>query len=88
MGNRVHVYTVDDLLQSIETNYCGPFQLYFYLNSFEPLERTVAADTTQTPRAPKRKRDYKQLNIKKLDHKLVTQALNEIFSMNTRHNKR
>ena len=47
----------------------------------------VAAGPTQTPRAHIRKRDGKQSNIKKLDHKLVSEALNEMFSMNTRHNE-
>ena len=69
VGKRVHVYIVDNPLQSIDTDYCSPFQLFFYFNLFEPLEGTVAAGTTQTPRVPKRKRDGKQSNIKKLDHK-------------------
>lgn len=36
--NNVYVYTVDDPIQSMETDYCRPFLLYFYLNLFTPLE--------------------------------------------------
>lgn len=41
--NTVQVYTVNNCLQSFNTYYCEPSSLYFYLNLFEPLERSVTA---------------------------------------------
>ena len=41
--NTVKVVTVDDNLQSFSTDYCGLFQLYFYLNLFEPLNTSIVA---------------------------------------------
>lgn len=43
MKNKVNVYTTDNSLQSLHTDYCGTFQLYFYSNLFEPLEGIVVA---------------------------------------------
>ena len=64
--NNVKVVTVDDNLQSFQTDYFRIFQMYFYLNLFEPLETSIIASS----------------NSKKL-----TVMLNEIFSLNTRHNE-
>ena len=36
----VTVHLVDDQLQKIETDTCGIFQLYFYVNLFTPLENS------------------------------------------------
>ena len=41
--DKIHVFTVDDTLQSMNSNYCRPFQLYFYYNLFEPFENSVVA---------------------------------------------
>ena len=46
--NNANVYTEDDPLQSIDTDYYGPFQLYF--NLFEPLEGSVAASASKNSR--------------------------------------
>ena len=70
--NTVHVYTVDDRLQSFDTDYCEPFQLYFYLNLFESLETSMVA----------------KAKSKKLDRKLLSELLNELFSLNFRQNKK
>ena len=43
MKNKVNVYTTDNSLQSLHTDYCGTFQLYFCSNLFEPLEGIVVA---------------------------------------------
>ena len=45
--------------------------MYFYLNLFEPLETTIIARS----------------NSKKLTVKFIGKMLNEIFSLNTRHNE-
>ena len=37
----VTVHLVDDQLQKIETDTCGIFQLYFYINLFTPLEYLI-----------------------------------------------
>ena len=37
----VTVHLVDDQLQKIETDTCGIFQLYFYVNLFTPLENSL-----------------------------------------------
>ena len=39
--NTVKVVTLDDNLQSFDTDYCGPFQMYFYFSLFNPLEGSV-----------------------------------------------
>ena len=31
----VKLVIVDDNIQTLDTDYCGPFQMYFYLNLFE-----------------------------------------------------
>ena len=36
--NEMTLYAVDDQLQEITSDTCGIFQLYFYKNSFDPLE--------------------------------------------------
>ena len=71
--NTVKVVTVDDHLQSHDTDYWGPFQMYFYLNLFEPLETSVAARSSS----------------KKLTVDLIGKLLNEIFvNGETRQNER
>ena len=70
--NTVKVVTVDDNMQSLDTDYCGPFQMYFYLNLFEPLETSVVARSTS----------------KKLTVNLIGELLNEIFVIKTKHNER
>ena len=70
--NTVKVVTVDDNLQSFDTDYCRPSQMYFYLSLFEPLKGSVVAESSS----------------KKLDVKLIEEMLNEIFNTNTRQNKR
>ena len=61
--NTVKVVTVDDNMQSLDTDYCGPFKMYFYLNLLEPLETSVVARSTS----------------KKLTVDLIGELLNEIF---------
>ena len=58
--NTVKVVTVDDNLQSFNTDYCGVFQLYSYLNLFKPLNTSIVAKTS----------------TKKLDIKLIGELLN------------
>ena len=70
--NTVHMYIVDYRLQSFNTNNCGPFQLYFFLNLFEPLKTSVAA----------------RVKPKKLDRKLFSELLNELLSLNSKHNEK
>ena len=36
----VTMHLVDDQLQTIETDTCGIFQLYFYVNLFTPLQNS------------------------------------------------
>ena len=36
--DEVTVHLVDDQLQKIETDTCGIFQLYFYVNLFKPMD--------------------------------------------------
>ena len=50
----------------MNSDFCGPFQLYFYYNLFKPLENSIIA--------------HKKSSI--LDHKLVQELLNEIFTRN------
>ena len=42
-SNNVKVVTVNDNLQSFQTDYFRIFQMYFYLNLFEPLETSIIA---------------------------------------------
>ena len=70
--NTVHMYIADYRLQSFNTNNCGPFQLYFFLNLFEPLKTSVAA----------------RVKPKKLDRKLFSELLNELLSLNSKHNEK
>ena len=70
--NTVKVVTVDDNMQSLDKDYCGPFQMYFYLNLFEPLETSIVARSTS----------------KKLTVNLIGELLNEIFVIETKHNER
>ena len=71
--NTVKVVTVDDNVQSHDTDYCGPFQMYFYLNLFEPLETSAVAKSSS----------------KKLTVDLIGKLLNETFvNGETRHNER
>ena len=53
--------TVDNNLQSFNTDCCGPFQMYFYLSLFEPLKGSVVAESSS----------------KKLNVKLIGEMLNE-----------
>ena len=71
IGNNVKVVTLDDNLQSFQTDYCGVFQMKFYLDLFEPLQTSITARS----------------NSKKLTVKPISNMLNEIFSLNTRHNE-
>ena len=69
--NTAKVVTVDDNMQSLDTGYCGSFQMYFYLNLFEPLETSIVARSTS----------------KKLTVNLIGELLNEIFVIETKHNE-
>ena len=70
--NTVKVVTVDDNLQSFSTDYCGLFQLYFYLNLFEPLNTSIVA----------------KKSTRKLDIKLIGELLNELCNTKTHQNER
>ena len=59
-------------MQSLDTDYCGPFQMCFYLNLFEPLETSVLARSAS----------------KKLTDDLIGELLNEMFVIETKHNER
>ena len=49
--NDIAVHLVDDQLQKIETDMCGIFQLYFYLNLFMLFEgSTILKDTKLSKR--------------------------------------
>ena len=63
---------MDDNLQSFDTDYCGIFQIYFYLNLIEPLNTSVVAESS----------------TKKLNVKLIGELLNELFNARTRQNER
>ena len=66
--NTVKVVKVDNNLQSFKTDYCGLFQMYFYLNLFEPIKGSVVAELSS-----------KKLNVKQIDallNKMLTQELN------------
>ena len=54
----------DDTLQSKCSDYCGPFQLYFYYNLFEPCKNSIVAHKKSSKR----------------DHKLIQELLNKIFT--------
>ena len=69
--DKIRVFTVDSTLQSMTSDYCGPFQLYFYYNLFEPFENSIAAHKKSS----------------RLDHKLVQEFLNEIFTRNSTFNE-
>ena len=70
--NTVKVVTVDDNLQSFDTDYCGPIRMYFYFSLLEPLKGSVVAESSS----------------KKLNAKLIGEMMNEIFNTNTRQNER
>ena len=59
-------------MQGLDADYCGPFQMFFYLNLFEPLETSIDARATS----------------KKLTDDLIGELLNEIFVIETKHNER
>ena len=59
--DKIRLFTVDDTLQSMNSDYWGPFQLYFYYNLLEPFENSIAAHKKSS----------------RLDHKLVQELLNE-----------
>ena len=44
--NTVKVDKVEDNLQSFDTDYCSPFQMYFYVSLFEPLKGSVVAESS------------------------------------------
>ena len=47
--NEVTVHFVHDQLQKTETDICGIFQLYFYVNLFNPVENSqIISDKTLT----------------------------------------
>ena len=69
--NTVEVVTVDDNLQSLSTDYCGVFQLYFYLNLFESLNTSIVA----------------KKSTKKLDIKLIGELLQLLFNTGTHQNE-
>ena len=71
ISNNVKVVTVDDNLQSFQTDYCRIFQMSFYLYLFYSLETSIIARS----------------NSKKRTVELIGKMLNEIFSLNTRHNE-
>ena len=58
------VLTVDDNLQSFKTDYCGLFQVYFYLNLFEPTKGSVVTE----------------LSSKKIDVKLIDALPNQMLT--------
>ena len=70
--NIVKIVTLDDNFQSFDTNYCRIFQVYFYLNLFEPFYTNVVAERS----------------TKKLDVKLIGELLNELSNTRTSQNER
>ena len=42
----VKVDTGDNKLQSFDANYCGLFQMYFYLSLFEPVKGSVMVESS------------------------------------------
>ena len=60
--DEIQVHLVDDQLQKLNTDTCGIFQLYFYLNLFAPKEgSSIIQDKTLT-----------KLTIKKLLHEIFS----------------
>ena len=59
--------TVDDRLQTFDTDYCIPFKLSFYQNLLKLLETIMVA----------------QVKSKKLDRKLLSELLSKLFSLNS-----
>ena len=41
LKNEVIVHLVEDQLQEIERDTCGVYQIYFYVNLFNPLENNI-----------------------------------------------
>lgn len=41
--HKIRAFAVDDTLQSINSDYWEPFQIYFYYNLFEPFENSSVA---------------------------------------------
>ena len=70
--NTVKVVTVDDNLETFSTDYCGVFQLYFYLKLFEPPNTSIVSEKS----------------TKKPDIKLIGELLNELFNTGTHQKKR
>ena len=70
--NTVKVVTVDDHLKSFETNYCGSFQMYFYLDLSEPVKDSAVAEPSS----------------KNLDIKLIDTSMNEMLNTETQQNER
>lgn len=70
--NTVKVVTVDNNLQSFDTDCCSSLQMYLYLSLFEPLNVSVVGESSS----------------KKLDVKLIEEMLNKIFNTNARQNER
>ena len=49
LKNEVTMHFVDDQLQKTETDTCGIFQLYFYVNLFNPVKNSqIISDKTLT----------------------------------------
>ena len=71
INNNVKAVTVDDNSQNFHKDYCGPFQMYFHFNLFQPLETSITARS----------------NSKKLSVELISKMLSKIFSLNTSHNE-
>ena len=44
LKEEVRVHFIDDQLQKTETNTCGVFQLYFFVNLFNPDENSVVIE--------------------------------------------
>ena len=40
LRNKIVVHLVDDQLQMIEKDTCGMYQIYFYINLFNPLDNS------------------------------------------------
>ena len=70
--NAVKFVTVDDNLQSFDTDHCGSFQMYFYLSLFRPLKDSAVA----------------RKEFKKVDVKLIVELLKKLFNANTQQNER
>ena len=72
MRNTVKVVTVDGNPQNFDTDHCGPFQIYFFLNLFEPVKGSVVAEPSS----------------EKHGVKLIDALLNKMFNTITRQNER